>query len=129
VLAHSCLSCAAKARKIVELERLLEGAVYTTKREAARLVRTLGITEQQAEILTVLYRSGHDFVTALVIIDALPPARRGERTEGNRDGLAKVQVTRLRKHLGSDAIETAWGAGYRLGAAMRKRVAEILEVK
>jgi DNA-binding response OmpR family regulator len=127
VLAHTCPSCAAKARKIAELERLLDGALYTTKREAARLIRVLGVTEQQAEILTVLYRSGHDCVKGMAVIDALPPARRGERTEENRDNLIKVQVSHLRKQLGREAVETVWGAGYRLGADMRATIKAILE--
>lgn len=128
MLTHTCPGCAAKTRRIAELERLLDGAVYSTKREAARLVRAMGITGQQAEVLTLLYRSGHDFVNGHAIMDGMP-VRLGERTENNRDAVARVQITRLRKALGMDAIETAWGVGYRLSAETRKRVAEILEAK
>lgn len=129
MLTHTCPSCAAKTRKIAELERLLDGAIYHTKREAARLVYSLGMTTQEAELLTILYRSGLDFVNRYVLLDALPALLRTERVAESPSNHISVLVTRIRKKLGADSVQCAYGFGYRLGDDARKRVAEILEAK
>ncbi|QDH50421.1 hypothetical protein [Caulobacter phage KcrB] len=125
MLAMTCPRCAAKDRKIAELEALLEGAVYFTKKDSARLVYALGVSEQQAELLVALARSGRDFVDKDALIDALPP-RYGERRAERPDNQIRIQVSRIRKKLGTDSIRNAFAQGYALSPELKARVVEIM---
>lgn len=123
----ACGCCAAKDRKIAELEKLLDGAVYPTREGSAHLAKDLGITPQQAELVETLFRSGARFLDKWTIDEALSrPKDRGDPDE-TMSNLVQVQILRIRKRLGRDFIQTQWGHGFRLSEAARARVSALLK--
>lgn len=111
----SCADCA----RLVELQdevALLRSLLEPKLREAeiSRIQLRLGISPQQAKILWALASSKGRIMSIEEINAALPDATHGGDRLTNH---ISVQVCRLRKKLGFDAIDNVWGRGFRLSTA------------
>jgi hypothetical protein len=69
----------------------------------------LGITPQQAAILFALYRAAPRTLGRLDLIEA----SNGLERDGG-EGVAGVQICRIRQRIGPERIETVWGRGFRM---------------
>lgn len=104
-----CPRCEDLAAEVVWLKDQLSGGVSVER--MGRLMN-LGFTAHMSRIALVLLAKAGKTLSSAAIADAIPaldPVR--DRDEPR---LVYVYISRLRKRLGRDAIETKWATGYRL---------------
>lgn len=109
---------AGEAARLDELDRLRRGIVHLQTRNKVGRRGT-------ALLIMALYRANGRSLSSLQILEQIPPQDHAV-DDDRRTNLVSVWVCWARKSLGSDAIENAWGRGYRLSPAGMARVAEIL---
>lgn len=117
-----CAHCQALARELEEA-RLALGWTRSLDREQA-LRERLGISPQQAAILSALYAARGRVVSSGVLSDIVNGHRSGE---ADFDNVLKVAVHRLRRAIGVNAIETFRASGYRLNDLGRLQCEEAFE--
>jgi len=117
-----CPRCAELEDEVRFLKREL--GLDVEKNKVGRLQTMLAITPHQARILYVLYAARGRIVTADAL-DEMIPAEGGE----TRDSLEvfKVQICKMRRAVGSNAIQNVWGKGYRITHLGQMVVEEALE--
>jgi DNA-binding response OmpR family regulator len=130
--AHHCESCADKDERIAWLESELGLQRSDTSYDNLRAYlrgRARGDrrgTPCVSRLILALYRSGGRVMSTEQIMEAVPPLA-GTMLEDLRDAaIVKVWVCYARRCLGREAIENAWGRGYRMSAAGLQLVAEII---
>jgi DNA-binding response OmpR family regulator len=72
-----------------------------------------GMTPQQSAILGVLYAAYPRVVSVFGLLESMPSRSLAE--DDRMPKLVQVQVCHIRKRLGHAAIESFYGAGYRMG--------------
>lgn len=84
-------------------------------REVA-FTRAFKLTPMMAGLVSRLYAARGRVLTAEALSDSLSfvPGRLDHAGVGDEAGLIKVMVSKLRKRVGADAVETVWRRGYRL---------------
>jgi len=88
------------------------------------LKRAMRVSPVVARLVYALYRSNGRLLTCAHLEDAIP-SKTG-RDDYISQSFFGALVCLARRALGRDAIETAWGRGYRLSPAGMARVAAIL---
>lgn len=97
----------------------MTGGVNETK-EVWRIRTRLGVTPAQSRILFRLYQAEGDAVKADDLLDVCT----GHWDVGPE--VLKVQVSKIRRRLGADAIPNVWNVGYRLSETALGLVREAL---
>lgn len=128
---HGCPECSILRERIRDLESALDGAVYVEADEARRLTGSLGLTQQQADLVYLLYRAKGRYVRAIDLGEALPRAEKYGLAPQHGDEFrpqhyVTVVVAAVRKRLGKSTIENLHGYGYRLSKDACDRVRDIL---
>lgn len=120
------MSCCTRCQELEDEVRSLrrELAYEIDRNKAHELRRGLRLTKAQAEIMWLLYTSNGRNVT-IEAMDELTPGRHGIRRQSTK--VFQVQVCRLRELMGSEAIETVPGVGYRLTPLGRLQCDEAIE--
>ncbi len=108
--------CEACAEQIRYLEDEMRGQLETA--QIQRIKRCLPVSSPQAARLALAMLAHGDRFVSRDNVDVVLPGSR------DRDGykIIDVAVCRLRKGFGGDAIETAWGKGWRLTPVGRARI-------
>lgn len=102
-----CDRCAVLEEQIAYLKHEL-GQVADLN-VSARLHERFGLTPQGAAILQVLHQSGR-VINALRLAELMG-------SHSDCENIVSVQVSRVRKKVGRDAVTTVWGRGYSIGPA------------
>lgn len=127
-----CAGCRERDELIRELEEALEGSAYVRRGEAGKITAALRVSEQQANVILLLYRTGINWMPSRDLLVALPasdhPGPKGRVDPDIRcEGFISPVIHKVRTRWGRDFVESQNGSGYRLSAEGRARVAEILK--
>lgn len=114
----TCSRCDALREEVAYLKSEL--GLRRTASEVRALQAALNVRPQACRMLLMLYRA-----RGLVVRGFQMQEEFGEDSSDPHN-LVKTYACHLRKALGRNAIQTAWGEGYSLSASGRARVAEIL---
>jgi DNA-binding response OmpR family regulator len=117
-----CERCPELKERIAWLESEL--GIVNQRETMLALSRGLKIRPGAATLLARLYAARGKFVTTYQLLDLTADVARDDDRQINN---VSVTIFTLRKALGRDAIDTAYGHGYRLSAAGVVRVAAIVE--
>jgi DNA-binding response OmpR family regulator len=129
---HDCESCAELAERVAWLESELGLQRADTSFDDLRsYLRTRVQSDRRGtpnvtRLILALYRANGRVMNTDQIMEAIPPMG-GSVFEDLRDtAIVKVWVCYARRCLGRDAIESAWGKGYRLSPSGMALVASII---
>lgn len=123
-----CPNCARLRAENAELSRALDGAVWLRNDQAARISRLLGVSQQQGQLLSILYDADAP-MTGTELSVALP---RNDHAEENDQfsKFASVVICNIRVRLGKSTVKTLpRHGGYVLGDFTRERIKEMLDAK
>lgn len=116
-----CDRCEELEAEIADL-RKLNGFVLEDERHQ-RLRKAFGLTPIENWLLNLLYERGDRGITKEHAITHMPS--RGDPLDRDLTQVA-VQVSKIRRKLGFNAIESIWSVGYRITPEGRRVVAEAL---
>lgn len=88
------------------------------------LCSSFGLARQMVEVLEILFDAYPRVVGSRRIEEMLPLVH--DISERKSDKVVHVRIHQLRKAIGRDVIETAWGHGYRLTPKGRATVEQAL---
>lgn len=117
----SCAHCIALEAENRRLSAML-GLSFDMD-DADRLKVELGVTLQEARLISMLYGFKGRAISGWHILDAMAEYYSTPRSS---EKIINVLVFRVRKKLGRGFIENAWGIGYSLSSAARARCDAIL---
>jgi len=119
----TCPHCAALEEEIAYLKDEL--ALTRSKDVVDRLRRHFRLSGQQATVLAALYNARGRCLQQWFLEEIAPPVADKERQPKHM----QVQICNIRNKVGKGAIETVWGAGYRITDLGRLLCEEALEAR
>jgi DNA-binding response OmpR family regulator len=114
-----CSRCAELEERVAWLEGELGLRTAAAARHA--LCRAFKITPGEAAMLATLHAAKGKFVSTWLLLDTTAPSR-----DDRSPNSVSVRIYWLRAKLGKGAIETVYGAGYRLSEPGQALVAAVL---
>jgi len=118
-----CVRCEDLEEEVAYLRREL--AIANAQDVTDRLRRHFRLSGQQATVLAALYNARGRNLTQDFLEDIAPPIHGHDRQPKHM----QVQICNIRNKVGRQAIETSYGAGYRITDLGRLLCDEALEVR